>query len=252
MNDTLQQKNNTLALIPARGGSKSVPRKNILQVGGKPLIAYSIEQALKAKNIQRVIVSTDDSEIMEIAKTYGAEVPFRRPDELAQDHSLDLDVVLHALKWLKKEENYQPDVVVYLYPTTPIRRITTIDKAIELFHAHQEADSLRSIVMAEQSPYKMWRMDGNYLSPVVDLPGIPEPHNIARQQLPKAYVQTGYIDMVRSKTVLEKNSMLGETVLPYIIEEPVPEIDYHEHISIIEAALKDHTQESDFQPETKN
>ncbi|MBF0195205.1 MAG: acylneuraminate cytidylyltransferase family protein [Magnetococcales bacterium] len=252
MNDANDKAKNTLALIPARGGSKGIPRKNILEIGGKPLIAYSIEQALKAKNIQRVIVSTDDSEIMDIAQAFGAEVPFRRPAEYAQDDSLDIDVVRHTLAWIKQEENKQPDAVVYLYPTTPIRRIPTIDRAIEHFYAHPEADSMRSIKMAEHSPYKMWNIDGNYLTPVVRLPGIPEPHNVSRQLLPKAYLQTGYIDIVRSKTVLEQNSMLGSQILSYIIDEPVPEIDYHEHIGDVEDLLKQISQQGYAQSSNSN
>jgi len=116
-----------LALIPARGGSKSVPKKNIRQVGGKPLLAYSIGHGLEAKRIDRVIVSTDSEEIAEIARFYGAEAPFIRPPELAQDYSLDIDFYRHALEWLREHEGYVPDAVINLRPTTPVRNPAVLD-----------------------------------------------------------------------------------------------------------------------------
>src|SRR5687768_2663157 len=112
-----------LALIPARGGSKRIPRKNIHLVAGKPMIAYSIEQALQTPEITRVIVSTDDEEIAAIARSWGAEVPFLRPAEISQDLSTDLEVFTHALFWLAEHENYHPAICVHLRPTHPVRRI---------------------------------------------------------------------------------------------------------------------------------
>ena len=106
-----------IALIPARGGSKSIPRKNIYPVAGKPLIAHSIRQALESKYISRVIVSTDDEEIADVSRQWGAEVPFMRPAEFSQDQSLDIEVFDHALRWLKKNEAYEPELVVHLRPT---------------------------------------------------------------------------------------------------------------------------------------
>jgi len=110
-----------LALVPARGGSKGIPRKNIRDFAGHPLIAYSIAAGLHAALVNRVIVSTDDEEIAEVARQYGAEAPFLRPAEFAQDQSLDLPVFQHALEWLAEKENYHPDVVVQLRPTSPVR-----------------------------------------------------------------------------------------------------------------------------------
>ena len=132
-----------LALIPARGGSKGIPRKNLVPLLGKPFIAYSIEQALASAWITRTVVSTDDAEIAAAARQFGAETPFMRPAEFAQDHSLDLEVFQHALRWLKKEEGYTCDLVVHLRPTGPVRRVEVIDEAIELMLAHPEADALR-------------------------------------------------------------------------------------------------------------
>ena len=111
----------TVAIIPARGGSKGLPRKNILPLAGKPLIAYSIEYSLNCSQIQRTLVSTDDPEIAEVARRYGAEVPFMRPTELAQDDTMDFPVFLNALEWLRAEEGSLPDLIVHLRPTTPLR-----------------------------------------------------------------------------------------------------------------------------------
>src|SRR5512140_3943973 len=111
----------TLAIIPARGGSKGIPRKNIRDVAGYPLIAYSIAAGLQARTVTRVIVSTDDEEIAAVAREWGAETPFLRPAEFAQDKTTDLPVFEHALKWLEEVEGYHPDVIVQLRPTSPIR-----------------------------------------------------------------------------------------------------------------------------------
>ena len=110
-----------LALIPARGGSKSIPRKNLRLLGGRPMITYSIDHARASRHITRIIVSTDDDEIAAVSRAAGAEVPFLRPAEYAQDQSLDFEVFDHALRWLQTHENYRPDLVVHLRPTGPVR-----------------------------------------------------------------------------------------------------------------------------------
>ncbi len=227
-----------LALIPARGGSKSIPRKNIRQVGGKPLIAYSIEHALAAHSITRVIVSTDDEEIAGIARIHGAEVPFLRPAEFAQDHSPDIDVFRHALDWLRDQEGYQPEIVVHLRPTMPLRLPQTIDRAISWFMEHPEADSLRSLNPAQQSPFKMWLMNsGGYLDPVVNTPEGREPYNMPRQKLPLVYWQNGYIDVIRSKVIVNLGSMTGKKILGFLIEEPCIDIDYERALRQVERLL---------------
>src|SRR4029079_15801507 len=134
-----------LAIVPARGGSKSIPRKNLIPVGGKPLIAYSIEHARTSRLVTRTIVSTEDAEIAEVARAHGAEVPFLRPAQYADDMSPDIDVFRHALQWLGDNEVYRPDLVVHLRPTGPVRRVELIDQAIALMLEHPEADALRSV-----------------------------------------------------------------------------------------------------------
>jgi YrbI family 3-deoxy-D-manno-octulosonate 8-phosphate phosphatase len=208
-----------LALIPARGGSKSIPHKNIRPLAGHPLIAYSIAAATRSSLVSRTIVSTDDEEIARIARGYGAEAPFLRPAEHAQDDSTDFPVFAHALSWLKQHEAYQPEVVVHLRPTSPIRPPSCVDQAIQTLLDHPEADSVRGVVPSGQNPYKMWRMDEQgRLTPLLELAGLPEPYNAPRQSLPQSYWQTGHIDAIRFSTILEKRSLSGEVIYPLILE----------------------------------
>jgi len=227
-----------LALIPARGGSKGIPRKNIVNLCGKPLIAYSIEQALASKWINRVIVSTDDGEIADIARKYGAEVPFMRPKEFAQDLSPDIDVFRHALQWLKVNEAYIPEIVLNQRPVCPIRKVEIIDQAIELFINTPEADSLRSVRTPAQTPYKMWGIIDGYMKPLLELPGIVEPFNQPRQVLPDVYWQFGYVDVVRAEVITQKGKMSGDRILPFFIDEEWVDIDYEEDIIEAEKLLK--------------
>jgi N-acylneuraminate cytidylyltransferase len=227
-----------LALIPARGGSKGIPRKNVMMLAGKPLIAYSILHARESRRINRVIVSTDDEEIARVATEWGAEVPFMRPAEHAQDLSPDFDVFWHALTWLKEFEDYRPELLVHLRPTGPARRTELIDQAIDLLVDHPDADAVRSVSVALQTPYKMWQVKSNgYLDPVLRIEGIRDCQSIPRQQLPIVYWQNGYVDVIRPRAILDKNSMWGERALPFIINEPLLELDYPENIPGIEAEL---------------
>lgn len=134
-----------VAIIPARGGSKGIPRKNIKELCGKPLIAYIIETALRVEELDRVIVSTEDKEIAEVAKKCGAEVPFMRPEELARDETPTLPVLQHAVKYLEEKENYKPDIVVLLYATSPLLKHERVSEAIKLLKA-RGFDSVLSVV----------------------------------------------------------------------------------------------------------
>jgi N-acylneuraminate cytidylyltransferase len=228
-----------LALIPARGGSKGIPRKNVMPVLGKPMIAYSILHAQASKRINRIIVTTDDQEIADVAREWGAEVPFMRPLEYAQDHSPDIDAFRHALEWLKAQEGYVPEAVVHLRPPGPVRRVELIDQAIDLLLSHPEADAVRSIGPALQTPYKMWHVTAQgYLEPVIRIEGVPDSQSLPRQQLPMVYWQNGYVDVIRPRAVLEKNSMWGDCALPFLVEDPLFEVDYPENVPAIEEALK--------------
>lgn len=227
-----------LALIPARGGSKGIPRKNILAIGGKPLIAWSIQQALDSTRVTRVIVSTDDPEIADVALEFGAEVPFIRPEEYAHDLAPDIDVFRHALTFLAAEDSYRPELVVHLRPTGPARRVSDIDVAIDLLHRHREADSVRSVSLAHQSPYKMWAVqDDGTMEPLLRLESMTDCQSHPRQLLPAVYWQNGYVDVLRPRAVFEKNSMWGDTVLPFVVKTRLFDLDYPEDIGPAEEAL---------------
>jgi N-acylneuraminate cytidylyltransferase len=205
-----------LALIPARGGSKSIPRKNVAPLAGHPLLAWSIAAAQEALRVTSIVVSTDDEEIREAALAYGALVPFRRPAELAQDDTPDLPVFLHALSWLAREWGFNPEMVVQLRPTSPLRPRGCVDDALALLEAHPAADSVRAVTAPTQNPYKMWRIEGQYLRPLLD-EGIVEAYNMPRQRLPHTYWQTGHVDVARRATLLN-GSMTGRRILPYVLD----------------------------------
>ena len=212
-----------LALIPARGGSKSIPRKNIRLFAGHPLIAYSIAAGLQAERVTRVIVSTDDEEIAAIARQYGAETPFLRPAEYSQDHTADLPVFQHALHWLAEQQNYQPKIVVQLRPTSPLRRVAHINQAVSSLLEHPEADAIRTVCVPFQNPFKMWRIEADgFMRPLIENLGlgqkISEPYNMPRQGLPDVFWQTGYVDAAWTATLMEKQSMTGDKILPLVID----------------------------------
>jgi len=208
-----------LVVIPARGGSKSIPKKNIRHFAGWPLIAWSIAAAKESKLASRIIVSTDDHEIASVARQFGAETPFLRPKKFAQDTIPDLPVFVHALKWLDKHEGCKPDVIVQLRPTSPIRPRGLVDKAIKILLAYPEADSVRGVVPAGQDPHKMWKIldEKSSMKNLLEVDGVSEPYNMQRQKLPPVYWQTGHIDAIRPETII-KGSMSGEKIYPLIID----------------------------------
>lgn len=219
--DRMVKKPEVLAVIPARGGSKGIPRKNIKTFAGYPLIAYSIAAGLQSELTSRVIVSTDDEEIAEVARKWGAQTPFLRPAEFAADNTLDLPVFQHALTWLKEHEGYVPDIVLQLRPTSPARPVTLLDDAIRLLMEHPEADSVRGVVPADENPHKMWRVDPEtgLMHGLLKVDGIDEPYNAPRQKLPPVYWQTGHIDAIRpERTFMAGNSMSGKNILPLFLD----------------------------------
>jgi CMP-N,N'-diacetyllegionaminic acid synthase len=223
------------AIIPARGGSKSIKNKNIVDFCNKPLIAYSIEQALKSNYIDRVIVSTDSKVIANIAKQYGAEVPFIRPSELAQDDTLDLPVIKHCLDYLNRNEQYVPDIVAHLRPTSPLRTSKMVDDAIKMIVESDEATSVRCVCEPAQNPFKMWTLKADgFLQPLINS-RISEAYNQPRQSLPDVLWQNGYIDVIRYETIFDGNSMTGEKILPLIVDsENIIDIDNHITLKLAE------------------
>lgn len=228
-----------VAIIPARGGSKGIPKKNILPVNGHPLIVHSIEAALCSSLIDRVVVSTDSEEIRDIAVAAGAEVPFLRPADLSGDLVLDLPVFEHALEFLRDAEGYIPDVVVHLRPTAPYRRPEWIDDAIRLLQSDPEADSVRSVSEPEKHPYRMFTIDEDgYLNPIMKHQH-PLPYLLRRQDLPKVYFYNCVIDVTTPRTIFEKHSMTGDKILPYIINpDDVVDIDTRRDLKLAELFFK--------------
>jgi len=226
------------AVIPARGGSKSIPRKNIKPLAGKPLIAWTIEEARKSKLVTRTIVSTDDAEIAAVARQYGAEVPFFRPAELARDDTPDTPVFAHCVAWLAEHEEYRPDMIVHLRPTGPLRTWQEIDEAIGLLVCHPEADSVRSVEEPPKPPFKMWRPDGDYMVPFAPLEVVRDAHTAPRQLLPKVYQTTADIGVFWTRTLRDKRSIIGERVLPFVLGRPTVDIDREIDFAIAEMLLK--------------
>ncbi len=206
-----------LVLIPARGGSKSIPRKNIRAFAGHPLIAYSIAAGLAAESVSRVLVSTDDEEIAAIARQYGAETPFLRPEELSGDNTPDLPVFEHALRWLDEQQDYRPEIIVQLRPTSPLRRVWHIDQSVYQLLERPEADAIRTVCAPFQNPFKMWQIGPDGLMQPLIHTEYREAYNMPRQLLPEVYWQTGYVDAAWRDTILEKGSMTGEHILPLVI-----------------------------------
>ncbi|HKY69008.1 MAG TPA: acylneuraminate cytidylyltransferase family protein [Acidimicrobiales bacterium] len=219
-----------LAIVPARGGSKGIPRKNLVTLLGKPLLWWSVRAALDAETVTRTIVSTDDDEIAAAGEAAGAEVPFRRPAELAGDTVLDLPVFDHALRTLADTEGYRPDLVVHLRPTSPLRPAGLVDEGVRTLAADARADSLRAVTPPANNPFKMWRIVDGVLEPLVET-DIHEQYNQPRQALPAAYWQTGTLDVMRAATVLELGSMTGRRILPLVIE-PDLAVDIDDPLSL--------------------
>lgn len=217
-----------LGIVPARGGSKSIPGKNIKPLGGFPLLAYSIVAGVRSRHVHRVVVSTDDPQIAAVARKWGAEVPFMRPAELAEDDVPDLPVFIHTLQWLEEREQYRPDIIVQLRPTSPFRPIRSVDEAVEILLGNHDADSVRCVTLSGENPYKMWRIVDDQLAPLLET-DVNEPYNMPRQELPTTYWQTGHIDVIRTATILEKRSMTGDCILPYLID-PQYAVDLDTHV----------------------
>jgi len=206
-----------LTIIPARGGSKGIKLKNLSKINDKPLVAFSIEHSLESKLINRTIVSTDNEEIAKVSEEYGAEIPILRSKELAGDRILDLPVFEHMLTYLKEEENYEPEIVVHLRPTSPYRKAEWVDSAIKLLIENSSADSVRSVSEPSQHPYRVFEIKNKYLHPLMN-ERHPEPYLLRRQDLPKMYYYNCVIDVTKPSTIFNKKSMTGDKMLPYIMK----------------------------------
>lgn len=240
-----------LCIIPARGGSKSVPKKNLTTIGGRTLLYYAAECIKKSRSITRTVVSTDSEEIAEQVRELGLEVPFLRPSELAQDDTTDWPVFHHCLHWLGDNQGYTPDLVVHLRVTSPfafkrleqsknsfpenwiyIEREKIIDDAVDMLKERSEFDSVRTVGLVRDTPYKMWRIEDGILKIFVHS-DVKEIYNQPRQNIPPVYLQNGYIDVTRYNTIMNKKSMCGNVIGAYVLEcDYLVDIDQYEDIEL--------------------
>lgn len=210
-----------VALIPARAGSTRVPGKNVRELHGHPLIAYTIASAIDSGVFDRVVVSTDSPEIAEIAQHYGAEAPFLRPESMSASTSTDIEWMIHALDQLGAD-GYQPEVASLLRPTSPLRQPASIAKAMALFLSSEGYDSLRAVSRCAQHPAKMWTIssDGSELVPLLDLPADDVPaHSRPYETLPPVYIQDASLEIMWSKTIRD-GSIAGSRILAWMTPYP--------------------------------
>lgn len=224
-----------LALIPARGGSKGIPGKNLKRICGRSLVEWSIFHAQQSSLVDRVMVSTDSEEIREIALHAGAEVPFLRPSELAGDTVLDYPVFEHALHWLKENELAVPEIVVHLRPTAPYRCNGWIDAAISTLTSNPDVDAVRSVSEVTQHPYRVFELDAYGMLIPIMRDRHPAPALLRRQELPTMYFYNCVVDVTRASTIFDKKSMTGDRLAPWIMStDDVVDIDTPKDLAFAE------------------
>ena len=225
----------TIVIIPARAGSKSIKNKNIKKLRNKFLIAYPIETAKKLKKIDRIIISTDSKKIRNIGLKLGAEVPFLRPKKISGDKSLDIEYLKHLINQLKLKD--PKTIIVILRATTPFRNFKLVDKAINIFKKGNY-DSLRSVSVSKESPYKMWvKTDKKLMKPFLGH-DFTKFTNFPRQKLQTTYWQNGYVDITKVNTVNKFKNEIGKKIRFFEIMEEIVEIDYKSQLKIAEIKTK--------------
>lgn len=227
------------ALIPARGGSKGVPRKNLHDVAGFPLVAYSIAAALGARCTDTTVVTTDSPEIARVAAQHGAEVPFLRPPQFADDSAPDMAYIGHYLTWLRETGAELPKLLLLLRPTTPLRDPTVLMEAVETFLNRTGATSLRSVHKMAEPPQKQLALDGGWLVGLFPHDPRPEYYNLPRQSFPQSYQPNGYVDVVSVDFVLGEGALYGDRAIGFETA-PVIEIDDPEDMERLEYWLDRH------------
>jgi CMP-N,N'-diacetyllegionaminic acid synthase len=217
-----------LALVPARSGSKGVAGKNVADLGGFPLIAYSVRAGVQASLVDRVVVTTDSREIADVAVGYGAEAPFLRPPELARDDSLDVDYIRHALDSIGEPV----EMVLQLRPTTPLRNPARIDEAVALLRSRPDATGLRSVHPLPEPPQKMLGIEDGFLHGLFPDDPRPEYFNLPRQAFPPAYAPNGYVDIVLPGALDGEGGLYGSRMLAFVTD-PVTEVDGPEELEFL-------------------
>lgn len=214
-----------LAVIPARGGSKGIPRKNIRLLNGKPLIAWSIEAAQQSKHIDHVIVSSDDSEIIDVAQSWGCDAPFVRPAELARDDTPGIAPILHALKSMQAFE-----CVVLLQPTSPLRTSEDIDGCLDMMY-HMKSPACVSLMEAQHSPYWMYTLDGsNRMAPILNYSA----PILRRQDSPRIYLLNGAVYTARSQWLMERKTFIADETVGFMMP-PERSLDIDTEIDFVVA-----------------
>ena len=227
-----------LPLIPARGGSKGLKNKNIFKVKDKPLIQYTIETAISTNIFDNIFVSTDSEKIADISLKLGAEVPFIRPESLAQDESKSIDVMNHALEWIQESKDLKYDYLLLLQPTSPLRNVNDIINSIQLMRENLTATAVVSVTkIDEPHPDKLFKINkNNYLESYIER--YKQPFEGRRQDLPNVYARNGAIYLVKTEHLLNKKSIYGGITIPYEMPfERSVNIDSYHDITIMESLL---------------
>ncbi len=224
----------TIAIIPARSGSKSIRDKNIVQLAGFPLIAFSIAAAKLSSSISRIIVSTNSEEYAEISLQFGAEVPFMRPSDISGDNATDIEFMVHAMNWFDENEPVTPEFWIHLRPTTPLRDPKHINDAMYQIAHSDDATALRSAFPSSESPFKWFRHnDEGFLTSLDSDDTDLDKFNLPRQMYPKVFVPDGYVDIIRRSFVKKTGRMHGNKVIGFV--SPVcSEVDSVEELRRIE------------------
>lgn len=226
-----------MAIIPARSGSKGIRDKNLAKLGGYPLLAYSIVAARLARRVDRVIVSTDSEHYADVARRYGAEVPFLRPVEFSGDHSVDLEFMTHAMTWARDCEGHLPEFWMHLRPTTPVRDPAHLDAAAEMLQSNPDATALRSAHRSPESPFKWFRRNTEgYLTALTTDDTSLDRFNLPRQSYSDVFIPDGYVDIVRSSFVLATSLLHGHKVLAFE-SPPCTEVDSAEELDRLDFQL---------------
>jgi len=227
----LKKGEKVVAIIIARGGSKSIPRKNVLPLKGKPLVAWPIDLAKTIERVDRVIISTDDDEIMEISKKHGAEVLFKRPPELSDDEITTLPVLQHCIKFLEEKERYKPDVILLLYPTSPFLKKEKIEQALDLF----ENTKCNSIISVVEDFGRFWKLDesNNKYKP------LHPKERVNRQYYKPLYKEDGSVYFSRYQVLMDMNKMVDENNIKFLTMKQGENIDIDEPEDFIKAKNKE-------------
>lgn len=234
------KKDTVYAIIPARSGSKGVKNKNIRCLDGYPLLAFSIAAAKACDAVSRVIVSTDSAYYADIARYYGAEAPFLRPEEISGDKSTDIEFMEHAIGWLAENEGTLPEYFLHLRPTYPLRDTDIVRDSINKIKADPTATSLRSAHLASNTPYKWFNLrDDGYFKSIRDDITLDEANN-PRQAFPDVYVPDGYTDMLRTDFLINNDLMHGNRMIGFIVPGGI-DVDAMKDIDFLEFYIKDHT-----------